>query len=408
MAWWIKDSLNSVFSHDEIIDKINTIKTDIKNELRKVKIPVSEFKKKEFSTVNEMLDFIDDLIKQKKIIKAIKPLLENYDDQDIACWILYCSSCNKYESNTEKWNKANANDAIKWVKEKLNQKIDKEQVYDSINKIKDKLEPYLIMPYSLTSIDSQNENNDEGTKDTGYSVDLKQADEFYQSHYSHLNTFEIFELQKKTFFWKPADSAVWEKEIEDKAGVPKKPVCIGFFYSWLRRCSGANQQTVADELLVVNSTVKRWLPHATLVPPFILKLNEFNGVYFNRESREAFCLLSDGIRANGDYNKKTAPIILEKKEILWSIYLLSMDQDTIAQKEMGMDVDISHIQGNELFDFEIKSFGQIAKIEDLVIKDVETIHYKTTKKRKEKIEEIDALKKERYLYITKVKKDCNE
>ena len=31
---------------------------------------------------------------------------------------------------------------------------------------------------------------------------------------------EISDLQK-TFFWKPEDPPVWEKEIEDKAGAPK-------------------------------------------------------------------------------------------------------------------------------------------------------------------------------------------
>ena len=267
------------------------------------------------------------------------------------------------------------------------------------------------MPYSLTSIDSPREHDDEGTTDTNYSINQKQADEFYQFHYSGRSTFkiEISDL-KKTFFWKPCDSPVWKKEIEDKAGAPKKPVCIGYFYSWLRRCSGAIQTTIAHELFVEGSTVKRWLPHATQVPPFIImmKANEINPVYFNYQSRKSLCLVSDGIRAKNNYNKKTAPVILEKKEILWCIYLLSMDHDTIVQKEMGADVDLSHIHGNELFDFEIKSFGQIAKIEGIRIEDPETMKYKTDTTREKKINEIDALKKERYLYITKVKKDCNE
>jgi len=408
---WIKNNLSIKISCDEILANIKTIKADIKTELGEVKIPVTEFKKKDFKNVKEMLDFIEEQIKQKKMKRSIIPLFKKYADQDIACWVLYCSSCYSYTDSTAKWNKDNANDAIKWVRDKLEQKINKDQVYDSINKIKDKLKPYLIIPYSLTSIDSQREHDDEGTKNTDYSIDQKQADEFYQFHYSGRSTLkiEISDL-KKTFFWKPDDPPVWEKEIEDKAGTPKKPVCIGYFYSWLRRCSGAIQKTIAQELIVHDATIMRWLPHAALLPPFIImmKSNEINSVYFNCQSREALCLLSKGIRAKSDYNKNTAPVILGKKEILWGIYLLSMDHDTIAQKEMGADVGISHIQGNELFDFEIKSFGQIAKIEGLGIEDVKTIKYKTTKKAEEKIDGIDALKKERYLYITKVKKDCNE
>ena len=178
----------------------------------------------------------------------------------------------------------------------------------------------------------------------------------------------------------------------------------------MRRCSGAIQRTIALELKASDSTVGRWLPHAILVPPFIVMMQstDINPVYFNDQAREALCLLSRGIRAKNDYNKKTAPVILEKKETLWCIYLLLMDQDTIAQKEMGADVNISHIQGNELFDFEIKSFGQIAKIESIKIEDTETMKYKTAATREEKINEIDALKKERYLYITNIKKDCDE
>lgn len=388
VAEWIKNNLSIEISYDEIIANIKTIKADIKTELREIKIPINEFKKKYFRTVKEMFDFIGEQIEQKKLKKTIIPLFKKYADQNIACWVLYCSSCYSYTSSAAKWNKDNANDAIKWVEDKLCQKINKDQVYDSINKLKAKLKPYLIIPYSLTSIDSQKENNDEDKKNTDYSIEKKQADEFYRFYYSGSNPpeIEISDLQK-TFFWKPGDSRVWEKEIENKVGVPKKPVCTGYFYSWLRRCSGAIQTTIAQELNVSDSTVERWLPHATLVPPFIIimmKSTEINSVYFNYRSRETLCLLSSGIRANNNYNKKSAPVILGKKEILWSIYLLLMDQDIIAQKEMGADVDISHIQGNELFDFEIKSFGQIAKFEGIKIEDTETMKYKTNITRENK------------------------
>ena len=122
VAGWIKNNLLIEISYDEILSNIKTIKADIKTELGDVKIPVNEFKNKDFRTVKEMFDFIEEQIEQKKLKKPIIPLFKKYADQNIACWVLYCSSCYNYTSSTAKWNKDNANDTITWVKDKLEQK----------------------------------------------------------------------------------------------------------------------------------------------------------------------------------------------------------------------------------------------------------------------------------------------
>ena len=139
------------------------------------------------------------------------------------------------------------------------------------------------------------------------------------------------ENQEHAFFWVPGQP-LNEKLPEDVFHL--FPVYIGFFYSWLRRCSKATNVAISREIGVSVSAVTRdWKPDDDLGIHFTeTSFNINDGIYpvvFSNTTLRQLGLKERKIRCykkrvykGEDYNE-----ILARKQALWTVYELMVNPD---------------------------------------------------------------------------------
>ncbi len=193
--------------------------------------------------------------------------------------------------------------------------------------------------------------------------------EFWEQHFEDLKdegpTVDTIEWQHEAFFWRPGE------ELQGKTLTGKKSdrgVYLAFFYSWLRRCSHASFDEIAEETDVATTTVSRdWKPHADLEEPFPDPFDDTVGwldeifeypVYFHSDARASIGMYDSKISRyrRKDYNEqgKYYPPILRRKEILWNIYGLLLDPEKIRgiqnyyDRKVSLDFSCEVVAGSDI------------------------------------------------------------
>jgi hypothetical protein len=154
----------------------------------------------------------------------------------------------------------------------------------------------------------------------------------------------------------------------------KKTVCIGFFYSWLRKCSGASYTEISSESQVSVSTVSRdWKPEAEMLKYF--QDGCFHAdygiypVFLGPMMRGHIGLYEKAIRNNKTYPADNASnLVFVSKRLLWDIYQFIMAQgqfDCFGLQIQGVGAPIKQIQVlKDKFDYQIISNRELGIHED--------------------------------------------
>jgi len=165
------------------------------------------------------------------------------------------------------------------------------------------------------------------------------------------------ELQKEAFFWTPNNKFLGKELKGEKSD---RAMYVGFFYLWLRRCSGLNDSEIANHL-DASSISRDWKPNYLLEIPFKDINNFCSPVYFSELSLENLGMYNNSIRCytQKDYKERYKPVN-KIKTILWEIYELLIDTERIDSAEMSnrcFDKNTNDITKDENipFTFEIQS-----------------------------------------------------
>jgi hypothetical protein len=168
----------------------------------------------------------------------------------------------------------------------------------------------------------------------------------------------------------------------------QKTICVGFFYSWLRKCSGASYTEIAAESKVSVSAVTRdWKPEDTLLQFFPDgSFHADYGIYpvsLSSAMRGHIGLFEKVIRNNKAYRvDKGNHQVYVSKCLLWDIYLFIMAQGQLdcsgfQIQDIGTANQWNTALRNE-FEYEIVSNRELGIHEDkrymlVYIKDLKNV-----------------------------------
>jgi len=363
----------------------------------------NEIKGSKFANMQEIIDFIAQLptpeVRQRLLRKVDKTPSnkepgkkfnqKQYDDYEIAGWLLYYSLGGKYRNRALTWldrNQAACDKLLYWLKEKLNVTTDINHISKSIDKIKKDLNSYLV---KITPDMSLDHSGDEDSQEDNYEVHAELKEPFNCFHsYARV---ERINLQEKAFFWTPLQSHFWEDTIPEELPNPERPIFIVYFIKWLREHSGATDQDISLEIGVHHTEVSRWEAIDKIHFPFwsekmkskkVTRWRNKNKIWFDLPDWEDafFCpvffspkaLASGGTDASNirkyqkkDYTGEKFKEVTKYKTELWSIYALLRDLDFIGDMETGATQSpyARNNDGRYPFEYEIKDRRQIEEMQ---------------------------------------------
>lgn len=297
---WIRSTLGFICNNKLFEEEIKSYKNKKKHILQ----TVAELFKNNANNFTNYND-IEGLIKKTFNEDIHQTLKTEFSSAEIACWALL----NAFDS---------VEDVSRWIKGKFGKdSINENDIPHYKKRIEEQILRYLPKSQEPKFVPVPEDlGDDEDSEWSTMESDMER----------------LIDWQKEAFFWIP-DKPFRGESLEGRGA--DRAVYIAFFYSWLRRCSYATFEEIAGEAGVSSaSTVSRnWKPHLTLERPFPDKaVGVIHPVYFSDSSRSSIGLHDTNIRCYpGPYDGKKYAQVFGKKEILWNIYELLINDNMLDQ-----------------------------------------------------------------------------
>ena len=351
---WIRSTLGIILTNKVFEEQIRSYKSKERYASANIR---RAFHAQKFANIEAIHEFVKGSLNHE----VCEMLFTDFksDPCAVACWALFNASSSS-DDRVGKWVKDNAGDVIEWVGNNLNISIDETEVTNSINKIKNKLTRFLVTQDLDNVSFVENRHNEDDEDDRSYEdpIHYELAKAFWNNYFSELNQAEKIDWQEEAFFWRPGEEF---RGVKLEGNKSNRAIYIAFFYSWLRRCSGATWGEIANEAGVsITAPSRDWKPHPELESPFCQETGIFCPVYFSDGSRRSIGMYDKRIRCyqGKEHDGMEYGRIYRRKRILWSIYSkLLVDADTLDFLEMSDDKNDQWISKDKThrFCYEIRS-----------------------------------------------------